>query len=118
MDSAKALVAIAIPVTAILGLVGLLIILRKFDNDEKMAMIERGLTPPQKEGTKVNPASALRWGCLFVGVGLGIFIANMIDSVKEDADALYPALILIFGGLGLLVSYYIQLQLDRKSKES
>jgi hypothetical protein len=117
MEAQQKVIALFIPITAILGIVGLLIILRKFENDERMAMIEKGLALPQKEGTKVNPASALRWGCLFVGVGLGIFIANMIESIKDEAEALYPALILIFGGLGLLVSYYIQLQLDRKGEK-
>lgn len=116
MDPRAAIVAMSIPITAILGFVGLMIILRKFDNDEKMAMIEKGMTLPQKESAKVNPASALRWGCLFVGVGLGIFVANMIASVKQDNDALYPALIMFFGGAGLLVSYYIQLKLDERSK--
>jgi hypothetical protein len=74
------------------------------------------MTLPQKQRPNVNPVSALRWGCLFVGVGLGIFIANMIASVKQDNEALYPALIMIFGGAGLLVSYYIQLKLDERAK--
>ncbi|WP_394993626.1 DUF6249 domain-containing protein [Emticicia sp.] len=116
MGPQAAAVAIAIPITAILGFVGMMIILRKFDNDEKMALIEKGLALPEKQGSKVNPASALRWGCLFVGVGLGIFVANMIASVKSDTEALYPALIMIFGGLGLLISYYVQFKLDEKNK--
>jgi len=116
MDPRAAIVAMSIPITAILGFVGLMIILRKFDNDEKMAMIEKGMTLPQKQSTNVNPTSALRWGCLFVGVGLGIFVANMIASVKQDNKALYPALIMFFGGAGLLVSYYIQLKIDERSK--
>lgn len=116
MDPRAAIVAMSIPITAILGFVGLMIILRKFDNDEKMAMIEKGMTLPQKQSAKVNPASALRWGCLFVGVGLGIFVANMIASVKQDNEALYPALIMFFGGAGLLVSYYIQLKIDERLK--
>lgn len=110
-------VAIVVPVTAIVCIVGLLALLRKFDNDERMAMIEKGLTPPQKDSMRVNPASALRWGCLFMGVGLGIFIANIFQNMTDnDTDALYPALILFFGGLGLLVSYYVQLKLDERHK--
>lgn len=116
MDIREAIVAMSIPITAILGFVGLLIILRKFDNDEKMAMIEKGIALPQKQGSKVNPAAALRWGCLFVGVGLGIFVANFIASIKSDSEALYPALILVFGGMGLLVSYYIQIKIDEREK--
>lgn len=110
-------VAIVVPVTAIVCIVGLLALLRKFDNDERMALIEKGLTPPQKDSMRVNPASALRWGCLFMGVGLGIFIANIFENATDkNSDALYPALILFFGGLGLLVSYYVQLKLDERHK--
>ncbi|MBA4852445.1 DUF6249 domain-containing protein [Emticicia sp. BO119] len=110
-------VALVVPVTAIVCISGLLAILRKFENEERMAMIEKGLTPPQKGSMRVNPASALRWGCLFMGVGLGIFIANIFQNVtNKDSEALYPALILFFGGLGLLVSYYIQLKLDERHK--
>lgn len=110
-------VAMVVPITAIVCIVGLLAILRKFENDERMAMIEKGLTPMQKQGMRVNPASALRWGCLFMGVGFGIFLANLLEGIKEtNPDALYPALILFFGGLGLLISYYIQLKLDEKTK--
>ncbi len=117
MDAHQKIVALFIPITAILGIVGLLIILRKFENDERMAMIEKGLALPQKEGTKVNPASALRWGCLFMGVGFGIFIANIIENVSDrNSDAVYPALIMFFGGLGLLISYYVQLKLDERNK--
>jgi len=116
MDPRAAIVAMSIPITAILGFVGLMIILRKFDNDEKMAMIEKGMTLPQKQRANVNPAAALRWGCLFVGVGFGIFVAYMIASVKQDNEALYTGLIMFFGGAGLLVSYYIPLKLDERVK--
>jgi hypothetical protein len=52
-----------------------------------------------------------------MGVGLGIFLANLIENARDgDADAIYPALILFFGGLGLLISYYIQLKLDERNK--
>jgi hypothetical protein len=111
-------VALVVPVTAIVSVVSLLAILRKFENEERMAMIEKGLTPPQKESMRVNPASALRWGCLFMGVGLGIFIANVFENMTDNnSEALYPALIMFFGGLGLLISYYIQLKLDEKNKQ-
>jgi cytochrome c oxidase subunit IV len=116
MEPHEAVVAIIIPTIAILGFVGLMILLRKFTNDERMAMIEKGWTLPPTEKSKVNPASALRWGCLLVGVGLGIFIANFIASVKQDHEALYPALIMFFGGAGLLVSYFIQLKIDERGK--
>src|SRR6218665_1114383 len=110
-------VALVVPVTAIVCIAGLLILLRKFENDERMAMIEKGLTPPQKGSLRVNPASALRWGCLFMGVGFGIFVANIVESIRDyNSEALYPALILFFGGFGLLISYYIQLKLDEKNK--
>lgn len=116
MNVYQAVVAITIPSVTIIGIVGLLILLRKFTNDERMAMIEKGWTLPESKSTKINPASALRWGCLFVGVGLGILVANFIASVKSESEALYPAFILFFGGFGLLISYFVQMKIDEKDK--
>jgi hypothetical protein len=58
-------IALVVPIVAIVCFAGLIAILRNLENDERMAMIEKGLTPPQKESTKVNPASAL--GLLIYG---------------------------------------------------
>lgn len=65
--------------------------------------------------------SALSIGCLFVGIGIGLVIACLIDIMAYDYaaisdmserrvifDILYPALSVTFGGVGLVTSFLIE----------
>lgn len=82
---------------------------------------------------KDNTTWAIRIGCLLVGIGIGICIASVVDiytmQVSTDnyinmsyetrhmldksphsvaIQSLYIALSIFFGGIGLLVSYFIE----------
>src|SRR5476651_12575 len=88
---------------------------------EKMAMIERGMDP-RRYKPQSAPFQNLKWGLLFIGAGLGLFFAYILDrtvfSHTEDENvAIYFALIAIFGGLGLFMSYYIEKKENDKKGE-
>ncbi len=91
-------------------------------NRERMAMIERGMDPrlnkPKKSGYNTY---TLTWGLLLIGAGMGLFLAyvldhtlfasfnmNGLDHSSEKNPAIYFALIGIFGGAGLFLSYKIE----------
>ena len=43
---------------------------------------------------------------LFMGIGLGVFIASLLDTYTTlDEDAVYPAIIFIMAGLGLYTGF-------------
>lgn len=74
-------------------------------------MIERGINP--KEGQSApKPFLSLKAGLLLVGLGLGLLIALftvIATKLNEDEGAaVYFGCVLIFGGLGLIVSYIIE----------
>jgi len=87
---------------------------------EKMAMIERGMDP-RAHKAKPAPYRNLTWGLILIGAGIGILLAFILDNVvmhiKDDSSFfLYVALIGIFGGLGLFLSYRIEKkELDRQT---
>ncbi len=66
---------------------------------------------------------AIRIGLLLIGVGLGVAIAAIIDMLavapseennevfygfRNAISVLYPSLAAIFGGLGLVIAYFIE----------
>ena len=68
--------------------------------------------------------SALKFGCLLVGLGLGLLVAFAIhynfSGFIEDAfykrDTVYGSCVLLFGGIGLLVAFLIELKINRKNR--
>lgn len=108
MDNAEILIPILVP----LGLFALIFGIFYMRNRERMAMIERGMDPRMNR-PKPAPWENLKWGLLLVGSGLGLFLAflldrNMYSSNSDENAAIYFALIGIFGGIGLIISYRIE----------
>lgn len=81
---------------------------------ENMAMIERGLNPKQF-ANRPAPYRNLKNGLLFLGAGIGLLVAYLIDTNTpgdrwghHDIEPLYFACIAIGGGLGLIGSYAVE----------
>ena len=84
---------------------------------------------PEMLGNKINLSSvgnvsfsALKFGCLFVGLGLGLLVAfcihyNFVDFLNKGWDTrsvVYGSCVLLFGGAGLLTSFLIELKISKK----
>ncbi|SDQ01068.1 hypothetical protein SAMN05428975_5621 [Mucilaginibacter sp. OK268] len=79
---------------------------------EKLSMIERGMDPRSYKPQSA-PYQNLKWGLLLIGSGIGLFLAFILDHsvfryMDDEAFFLYVALIAIFGGAGLILSYRIE----------
>ena len=79
---------------------------------ENLAMIERNIDPRSYKPQSA-PYQNLKWGLLLIGSGLGLFLAYILNhtifnNFDDDVFFLYVALIAIFGGAGLFVSYRIE----------
>ena len=113
--------ALLIPITGTISVFTMMVFYRKYENDEKMAMIAKGITPPSpppfKASLDVNPSNSLRWGFLFVGFGIGLLMGSLVASLTNiDKEIAHFSMIFIFGGFGLLASYFYQMKLDKRSK--
>ena len=75
-------------------------------------------------------SSALKFGCLFMGLGLGLLIGYLICSttlegytnmgdvrlnynMRETISIIYGACILLFGGLSLLIAFLVELKINK-----
>lgn len=80
---------------------------------ERMSMIEKGINPANMKSPaltqflQVNPLSSLKWGLLIGFVGLGLFVAAILDRAYYMHDSVYPASMMIAGGLGLVLFYIL-----------
>ncbi len=112
------LVGILVPITLFIGLFTMIIFLRKYENEERMAMIEKGIDPTNKTKPRTNPSGTLRFALLAIGAGIGLLVGNMLEKANlVEEEVAYFSMVLLFGGMGLLVSYLIQLKQDEREKE-
>lgn len=76
-------------------------------------MIDKGLKPEDmkalyERGTlRINPLSSLKWGMIFAFVGVAALIGMYLRSAYFVEEGIYPALMCLFGGLGLIAFYLL-----------
>jgi len=73
--------------------------------------------------------TSLKVGCLLLGVGVGLLVGFMIGQyyygelmnkedvpyfVRETIGVIYGSSVLLFGGLGLLISFLVEVKLRKK----
>lgn len=107
---------VIIPVILFLTLGTVIIFLRKYSNDERMAMIDKGLNLGEFKGKDVNPTFyTLRFGLLLIGLGLGIICGGILQPMFPEPEVGYFSFIFMFGGFGLIVAYILE---NKKREEN
>jgi len=98
---------ILLPIIIALGAFVMVVYIRKFENIERMAIIDKGLSPDLFRRDK-NTSSVLRGSLLLIGAGLGLLMGYWLDMAFDMEEVAYFSMILIFGGLGLGLAYFIE----------
>ena len=70
---------------------------------------------------KSRSFSALKFGCLLAGMGLGVLVAFFIHYIFSDfcaqygriRETIYVACTLLFGGIGLLIAFCIEQKISK-----
>ena len=89
-------------------------------NKERMALIEKGadasiFVSGRKRTAPIWKVFILNIALLFMGVGLGVFLAMLLANYTTlDEDALYPAIIFFMAGVGLFVGFNLTKNLDKE----
>ena len=105
---------------------------------ERLAIIEKigKLGLPSYKGNHISFRS-LKAGCLLTGIGLGLLVGFLISTVlavgggddlflsdgwrgwyrSDVAGTVYGASVLLFGGIGLLVSFVIEMNMKKKENK-
>lgn len=89
-----------------------------------------GLSLPNYSQPRIS-YGALKGGCLLVGIGLGLltgfiicatcipdYFKNHGGNIREMITIIYGSGVLIFGGIGLLTAFIIELKLEKKERDT
>lgn len=100
----------------------------KFD----ASMFENKFSFPVISSVRMGSFGALKAGCLIMGIGLGLLIGYLICAssmayytsggdaswnLRELAGVVYGACTLLFGGLGLIIAFVIEIRLTKEKKK-
>jgi len=109
-----------IPISFFLMLFGIFYLFLSTRNRERIALIEKGVDASvfmkgRNPGTSMWKVFILNFAYLLIGTGLGIFIALIITTYTSlDNGAVYPSIIIMMAGIGLLVGFSKSKDLDKQ----
>ncbi|WP_289664187.1 DUF6249 domain-containing protein [Flavobacterium panacagri] len=111
---------ILIPISLFLMIFGIVYLIYSTRNRERMALIEKGVDASIFMQGKANRVPAwkifvVNIAFLLIGSGVGIFIGLLITTYTSlDDGAVYPAIIFIMSGIGLLTGFKTAKDLDKE----
>jgi uncharacterized membrane protein YjfL (UPF0719 family) len=81
---------------------------------ERMALIRTGGNASSLD-TKGNILGSLKWGMIFIGIGLGIIVGKIISSsTSMEEEAAFFSMICLFGGIALMIYYIVANRFKQK----
>ena len=89
-----------------LGVFVMIVYLRRYQNVERMSMIEKGVATDMFK--RHRGGSTLRWSLMLIGVGIGFLMGYALDRMFDMEETGYFSMLFIFGGIGLGVSYMVE----------
>jgi F0F1-type ATP synthase assembly protein I len=107
--------AVMIPIIGTISIIVMIIYLRKYQNEERMAMIDKGLDPSLISNRSRSTSGVLRASLLLIGGGVGLLLGYVLDETSNMEEVGYFSMLLICGGVGLGLAYLIE---ERKMKQT
>lgn len=107
-----------IPIILFLATAGVIIMHIASRHRERITLIEKGISADDikalysRERYRTNPLGVLKWGILFVFVGLAVLLGTYLDEVYTTHEGIMIGLVTLFGGLGLVLFYGIASKKD------
>jgi len=96
---------VIVPITVFAMIYGIVYLALR--HKERMTLIKTGGNASSLE-TKGNVLESLKWGMIFVGIGLGIIAGKIIScATTMEEEAAFFSMICLFGGCALMIYYII-----------
>lgn len=114
------LTEVLIPLSFFLMIFGIVYLIYSTRNRERLALIEKGVDASiflqgREKGIPMWKIFVVNLAFLLIGCGVGIFIALLITTYTSLEDgAVYPSIIFIMAGIGLLLGFRNAKDLDKR----
>jgi hypothetical protein len=84
---------------------------------ERLALIEKGIDASIFK-VKRRVSADLKWGMLFVGIGLGILLGKILAaySVLGEEASMF-SMICLLGGFSLMIYHFVERNLEKKNAQ-
>ncbi|OOG77526.1 DUF6249 domain-containing protein [Algoriphagus sp. A40] len=107
---------ILIPLIIFSAIFGMVYVYLTTRNKERLALIEKGADASLfNTGKKKGLGNIiLNLALLAIGIGIGVLVGAGLEQAGMNEDVSFPASIFIFGGLGLVASFFINRKLENE----
>lgn len=110
---------ILVPISFFLAVFGIFYLYLSTRNKERLALIEKGVDAsifmrgPQ-DGPPFYKVILLNLALLFMGIGLGVFIALVLSTYTAlEQGGIYPAMIFTSAGAALFIGFNLTKKLEK-----
>jgi len=104
---------IFVPLAFFLALFAILYVYWTTRTKERLALIEKGVDASVFK-TECNKYALVKWGIFLIFAAVGVFTAHLLAQVFNEVAA-YFSMILFFGGVGLIVAYFVTNTMAKKA---
>jgi len=103
---------ILVPISFFAMIIGIVyLVIRK---KERMLLIQKGADTSAFE-SKRKETSTLKWGLLFLGIGIGILLGRVFAAYTcLGEEASYFSMICLFGGLSLVIYHFLGRKMEKQ----
>jgi hypothetical protein len=109
----KIMEGIFVPLAFFLALFAIFYVYWTTRTKERLALIDKGLDASVFK-TDCNKYALVKWGIFLIFAAVGVFTAHLLAQVFNEVAA-YFSMILFFGGVGLIVAYFVTNSMAKKA---
>ncbi|UTW62012.1 hypothetical protein KFE98_18680 [bacterium SCSIO 12741] len=115
----EGVIAVSLPIIISLASFVMIVFLRRYENAEKMKMIEMGFNPKDMVEPPKKKGLMLKFALIAGGVGVGLLVGNFLDQYTGiNDDVAYFSMCLIFGGIGLYIADQVMQKRLKEAEEA
>jgi hypothetical protein len=103
---------IFVPIGFFLAIFAILYVYWTTRTKERLALIEKGADASIFK-TEPSKYALLKWGIFLIGLSVGVITGFALSNVVNEVVAFFT-MIFFFGGIGLIVAYFVTSKLAKK----